>query len=144
MPASKAQRAFTAQRRAQCLALRLAGMPWDAIAERLEYASKAAACKDFERALAATRAQTAESASRHRDLELLRLERLNQAVWPNALRGDVKSVGTALDLHKARVRLLGLDAQQRTLDNAVDAWIAHLDGGDDLDPADQAALDAVA
>jgi len=144
MPASRAQRAFTAQRRARCLQMRLAGVGWDQIVDLLEYSNKGAACKDFTRAMDAARAAQQETAEELRALELLRYDRLTAAVWPSASKGEVKSVRAALDISRERVRLLGLDAAQRSLDNAVDAWIDHLAGaGEGLSDDDAAALAAV-
>jgi hypothetical protein len=143
MPASRAQRAQTAQRRARCLQMRLAGVAWDQIADLLGYASKGAACKDFDRAMKDALAEQRATAEQFRDLELMRYDRLTAAVWPAASKGEVKSVRAALDISRERVRLLGLDAAQRTVDNAVDAWIGHLAGGG-LDADDAAALAAVA
>lgn len=142
MPASRAQQADTADRRAKCLAMRLAGANWDHIATRLGYASKAAACKDFDRAMKATQAVTAETATRLREIERLRLDRLQSAFWTGAMAGDTKAGRLCLDIHQARVRLEGLDAAQRTIDNAVDAWLNAIGGPTDggLSAADAAAL----
>lgn len=143
MSASRAQRAVTAERRAKCLALVLAGATWDTIAERLDYRDKGAACKDFTRALQATQAEVSANAATLRQVELLRLDRLQAGFWPRALAGDHRAGKVVLDVHDRRVRLLGLDAAQRTLDNAVDAWLSHL-GGAGIDDADAEALAAVA
>lgn len=125
--------------------MRLAGASWDQITERLEYASKGAACKDFLRAMQANQASIAENATLLKQIELMRLDRLQAAFWGQAAKGDTKAGRMCLDIHKARVALTGIDAAQRSLDNAVDGWLAHLGGGDDsLDPDDAAALDAVA
>ncbi len=59
------------------------------------------------------------------------------------MRADHRAGRVVLDVHRERVRLLGLDAAQRTVDNAVDAWLDHLTRGDD-DDGDAAALAAVA
>lgn len=143
MPASDAQRLSTADRRAQCLALRLAGAKWDEIAERLQYSGKAAACKDFSRALEQARGTIALNVAEMTEVELLRLDRVQAGSWKRALNGDPKSADIVLKVHDRRVRLLDLTGAQKNQDNAVDAWISHLRNGT-LDPADQAALDAVA
>lgn len=145
MPASREQRAKTAERRTKCLAMRLAGASWDQIAKTLEYANKSAACKDFLRAMEATQAELAENATLLRQIELARLDRVQAAFWPAALRADHRAGRVVLDVHDRRVKLLGLDAAQRTVDNAVDAWIDALSSGSaGLDPGDAAALAAVA
>lgn len=143
MPASRTQRALTAERRRKNLAMRLGGAGWDRIAEELDYASKAAACKDFTRAMSAAQAATAESAVELRALEMLRLDRLQAAFWARALGGDHRAGKVVLDVHDRRVKLLDLTGQQRTLDNAVDAWLHTVAGdADDADlAADRAAAD---
>lgn len=143
MSASTAQQAATAERRTRNLSMRLGGASWDMIAAQLGYAGKAAACKDFQRALAATRASMEISAAELREVELLRLDRVQAGSWTSAMKGDHKAADTVLKCHDRRVKLLDMTGAQRAMDNAVDAWIEHLRDGD-LDEADQAALDAVA
>lgn len=143
MPASDAQRLKTADRRARNLEMRLAGARWDRIAEVLGYSNKAAACKDFGRALAATRADMKQSAAELREVQALRLERLNAAFWPKSMKGDHQAGKVCLDIHRELVKLFDLTGAQKTMDNAVDAWIEHLAGGG-LDEQDAAALAAVA
>jgi hypothetical protein len=145
MGASKAQRALTADRRKRALNMRTAGIPWARIAEELHYADAAAACRDVDRALTLSLGAVTESASNLRALELIRLDRLQAGLWPSAIAGDTKAAKAVLDVHRARVKLLGLDAAQRTLDNAVDAWINGVVGdGDAADLAAAAAANAAA
>lgn len=142
MPASDAQRLKTAHRRSQNLQLKLAGLGWDEIAERLGYSGKAAACKDFARALEQTRSTIALNAEELREIEMLRLDRVRAGSWKRALSGDPKSADIVLKVHDRVVKLHDLTGAQRVVGNAVDAWIDSLRGGT-LDPEDQAALDAV-
>lgn len=146
MPPSRNQRASTADRRRRCLNLRIAGATWDTITRELKYSSKGAACKDFTRAMEAARNEARETATELRELELMRLDRVQAGFWAGAVAGDHRAGKVVLDVHDRRVRLLGLDAAQRTMDNAVDAWINHLDGGGDtgLSAEDAAALADVA
>lgn len=125
--------------------MRLAGATWDQITTALKYSSRAAACKDFLRAMEANQAATAENATLLRQIELARLDRLQAAFWPGAMRGEHRCGRLVIDVHRERVKLLGLDAAQRTVDNAVDAWIDHLSApAAGLDPDDAAHLAAVA
>lgn len=145
MSASRKQRAATAERRAKCLEMRLGGARWDEIAERLHYAGKAAAYKDFERAMEAAREAQAETATMLKNVELARLDRIQRAFWMRAMSGDHRAGKVVLDVHDRRVRLLDMTGAQRAMDNAVDAWVEHLTGGAaGLDPGDAAALHAVA
>lgn len=129
MPASRAQQAFTAERRRQAVALRLAGMPYDAIAEKLKYADRAAAHKDITRALE----QSAKELHRNLDVlrqeELERLNRLQAGLWAAAVAGDTKAAQAVLGIIDRRCKLLGLDAPIRhevfTLD-LIEAEIRRL------------------
>ena len=60
----------------------------------------------MERALNRTLQQPAQAL---RDLETERLDRLQLALWPKAMRGDVAAVKAILRLMERRARLLGLD-----------------------------------
>jgi Rad3-related DNA helicase len=113
MPASKAQQATTAKRRAQAIALRLAGMDFDTIAERLGYANRGAASKDVWRAVEAHRLEEAQAVANLREVEGQRLDRLQAAVWAKALKGDVKAIETVLKVITQRAKLFGLDAPVR-------------------------------
>lgn len=130
MPASKAQRAATAKRRAQAVAMRMAGLDYQTIADRLEYKTRQAAAKDVERALAANLAEVTRTAEEFREVERMRLERLQAAAWQAAVGGDLKAIETCLRIIDRRCKLLGLDAPQRhevlTLD-ALDAEIQRLE-----------------
>jgi hypothetical protein len=129
MPASRAQRAKTAQRRTEAIKLRLAGVDFDTIATRLGYASRGAACTDINRALEQAVAEQTASADVLRHEELQRLDRLQAGLWTAAAGGDTKAVDSVLRIIDRRCKLLGLDAPQRheviTMD-AVEAEIKRL------------------
>lgn len=104
------------ERDLQVLELRRSGMAFDAIATALGFANKGSACKAYHRAL--ERAQipndlgdqfsdlTAHEAKRQ--LELDRLDRLQQGLWAKAARGDLGAVDRVLDISKQRARLESL------------------------------------
>lgn len=129
MAASKAQRAATAERRSKAVAMRLAGIDYDTIAQRLGYSDRGAAHKDISRALEQNVAELSRNADVLRQEELQRLDRLQAGVWAAAAAGDTKAVDTALKIIDRRCKLLGLDAPQRvevvTLD-MVDTEIRRL------------------
>lgn len=108
MPASKAQRAATADRRAKATALRIAGMDWQSIADQLGYSSRGAACTDVSRALEANLAELRDKAEEMRSIESMRLDRLQASLWPKAVKGDVKAIDAVLRIIDRRMRLLGL------------------------------------
>lgn len=126
MPASKAQSAATAARRAQAIKLKLAGVDYETIAEKLGYASRGAACTDIDRALQANRAEENAVKEVLREVEALRLDRLQAAVWNDALKGDPRAIDAALKISAQRCRLLGLDAPTRTRIEIVDEDVARL------------------
>lgn len=129
MPASKAKRAEVAQRRAKAVAMRIAGMDYETIAQRLGYYNRGAAYNDITAALEANVAEQNRNADVLRQEELQRLDRLQAGVWAAAAAGDTRAVDTALKIIDRRCKLLGLDAPVRhevvTLD-AVDAEIKRL------------------
>jgi len=113
MPTPKAKRAQVADRRQKAITLRLAGMDWQSIADRLGYADRGAACKDVARALETNLAEQSQAADTLREVESLRLDRLQAAAWPSAVKGDLKAIETVLKVIDRRVKLQGLDMPLR-------------------------------
>ncbi|MFJ3699505.1 hypothetical protein ACIPW9_36175 [Streptomyces sp. NPDC090052] len=103
-----------AKRRADAIRLRLAGMDFDTIADRLGYASRGAASKDVCRAFDAFRAEEESAVETWRELEGQRLDRLQAAAWTSAVKGDLKAIETVLKVIAQRSKLLGLDMPLRT------------------------------
>lgn len=110
MSASDAQSAATAERRKKAIALRIAGVDWQGIADQLGYASRGAACTDVTRALKKNRVEEAEQVEQLRYVESQRLDRLQAVVWGKSVKGDLRAVETALRIIDRRVKLYGLDA----------------------------------
>lgn len=113
MPASKAQRAQTADRRAKAVALKIAGLGWQAIADQLDYSDRGAACKDVTRALEASLAEESEQVALLRHVTVQRYDRLQAAWWPKALQGDVKAAEIILKILAGRAKVEGTDAPIR-------------------------------
>lgn len=133
MPASRAQRAATAERRAKAVAMRLAGLDFQTIADRLGYSDRAAAHKDITRAMEANVQEMHRNADVLRQEELDRLNRLQAGLWPAAAAGDPKAVQAVLGIIDRRCKLLGLDAPIRhevvtldAIDNAIQQLTAEL------------------
>jgi hypothetical protein len=128
--ASKAQRAATAKRRADAIKLRMAGLDYETIAERLGYSSRQAAQKDMQRALTAYVQEASTAVEELRHVELMRIDRLQAAAWPAAMKGELLAIETCRRLIVERRKLLGLDRPPRieviTLD-AVDEEIRRLE-----------------
>ena len=91
-------------RDAQALTLALAGVDWYTIADKLKYADAADACVG---AMAVAEEQyDGPPVDPQRMLEVLRLNRLQSAVWKDAMAGDLKAVATALSIGDRRTRHL--------------------------------------
>lgn len=109
MSASQSRAVIAAERRARALQLRKEGANFDQIAEELGM-SRSAAHKTVQRAIAelATLAET--EVAELRALESARLDELHQAVWPQAVAGDLPALDRVIRIMERRARLLGLDA----------------------------------
>lgn len=121
-----AKRAQVAQRRAQAIALRVAGMDWQAIADRLGYSSRGAACQDVGRAMEKHRAEEAAQVEMLRHIVGQRLDRLQAAYWPSALKGDTKAADIVLKVLAQRAKHEGTDAPQRMEVLTIDAIDANI------------------
>lgn len=96
-----------ADRALQALTLKLAGVDWATIAERFEYPDVPTAIDD---ALdAAEKQYDGLSIDPLRLLEVLRLDRLQAAVWKDAMNGDLAAVNMALNIGDRRSRALRLN-----------------------------------
>jgi hypothetical protein len=104
------------------LELRRAGLTWQRIAEEVGYADHTGAYAAYKRALKRTQQQPADEL---RFAELDRIDRLQLALWPKAMKGDNASVNTIVRLMERRARLLGLDTPIK-----VQNEVMVLDGGD--------------
>ncbi len=56
---------------------------------------------------------TAEDATKVRDLEIQRLDKLLNAVWAKAEKGDPTAVKRVLEIQERRAKLLGLDSANK-------------------------------
>jgi DNA-binding CsgD family transcriptional regulator len=93
-------------RRAEALTLRMAGLSDEQIAERMNM-TESGARQLIERTL--TRAVN-QSVAQDRQLENLRLDRAQAAIWPDVLKGDLKAINTYLKISSERSKLNGLYA----------------------------------
>ena len=108
----------------QALKLRAAGYTYQQIAEKLGYSSKSGAHSAVMRQLQQIPAENLEQV---RSLELDRLDSLQQGLWPEAFRGNTKSVEAFLKVMAHRARILGLDANDAKRADAVAEYGATLE-----------------
>jgi hypothetical protein len=105
---SSRNRCLHASRAAQALDLRLRGMNYVQIGEAMGV-TRQRAYQLVTQELDRLNKLRAETAAELRRLELERYDRLLEAVWPRAMKGDSRAVGRALHISSRRCRLLGLD-----------------------------------
>jgi hypothetical protein len=116
------------------LELRRAGFTWQRIAEQTGYADHTGAYAAYKRAIRRTQQQPADEL---REQEIDRIDRLQLAIWEDAMGGDTKAVLTIVRLMEMRAKLLGLDMPIK-IEQEITTWT----GGDSIDRAvrDLAAL----
>lgn len=116
------------------LELRRVGLTWTRIAEEVGYADHTGAYAAYKRAIKRTMQQPADEL---RAQELDRVDRLQVAVWPAAMKGDTRAILTIVRLMERRAKLTGLDMPIK-IEQDVTTWT----GGDLIDRAvrDLAAL----
>jgi hypothetical protein len=109
------------------LELRRVGLTWSRIAEEVGYADHTGAYAAYKRAIKRTMQQPADEL---RDQEVDRLDRLQVAVWPSAMKGDTRAILTIIRLMERRAKLLGLDKPIK-IEQEITTW----DGNDTIDRA---------
>lgn len=109
MTASQGNQDRVRERRKQATALRLAGVSWQQIADQLGYADRQSACTDVRRARERSQAELDISLTELRDQELDRLDRMQVALWPQAMAGDQRAAETVLKIMRRRAAYLQLD-----------------------------------
>lgn len=114
MPASKAQRAAAAEKRKKAVALALAGMDWQSIADQTGYASPGAACTAVNEALKINLREQNELVEELRAVEIARYNRLQAAFWPKAIgEKDPKAAEVVLKCIAGRNKLTGTEVPIR-------------------------------
>jgi hypothetical protein len=97
----------------QAVQLRVLGFTHEAIAKELGYSTPSASYKAVMRELNATAQDQSEENETLRTLELKRLDQWLQSITPQAVRGDLTAVNTAVRISESRRNLLGLDAPKQ-------------------------------
>ena len=105
------------ERRKKALTLRLGGATYAEIGDALGV-SNWTAWQDIHKSLADIPKAEADQL---REEEVARLDRMQRAVWGDALKGDLKAMQMVVKIIDRRAKLLGLDApQQVELSGEVD------------------------
>lgn len=96
-----------AEKRRQAMQLRTAGATYEEIARTLGYSSRSAAYHAVQKAL---KDMLQEPADDLRKVEAERLDKLQRALWKQAMDGNQGAVDRVLRIMERRAKLLGLDA----------------------------------
>jgi hypothetical protein len=92
-------------KRARAVELVAQGLSYDQVARTVGYSHRGSAHKAVFTAL---QEREVEAVDQLRAVELARLDRLQAALWQDAMAGDVKAVSAVLRIIDLRLRLLGL------------------------------------
>lgn len=103
-----------AQRAKTALQLRLAGHTYADIAQHCGYSHKGAAHHAIMREMQRALREPAEEALQ---LEVMRLDRLLVAWWPDALKKDPVALSAVMKISERRGRLTGMDVAPRVIPN---------------------------
>ncbi len=107
-------RRVTAQkRREEAVELRMAGLTYKQIGARLGIC-ESAAYKTIMTAMKESLDKTEQSTKELRALELLRLDRVQVAIWSRCLNGDLKALDRLDKIMNRRASLLGLNSPTKT------------------------------
>lgn len=87
-------------------ALRTQGFTYDQIAKEVGFSGPSGAWKAYQRS---RQSMIYESAEETRLLELMRLDSIQFAIWPQADKGHIPSITCLLRIMERRAKLLGLD-----------------------------------
>lgn len=109
MGRSQRNKQVQSQRRTEALTLRLAGLTYAQIGERLDI-TEASARDLIQRSLAGAEMRAVTAL---RDMENARLDRLQVAVWSKAIQGDIQAVDAVLRISQQRAKLNGLYAPNK-------------------------------
>jgi hypothetical protein len=107
------------------LDLRRAGFTFMRIAEEVGYRQASGAQRAYKRIMDRDKPQAPEE---HRWQELDRLDRMQVALWPRAMKGDDKAINTIIRLMERRASLIGIDAPTK-----IQAEVVNYDGNRDID-----------
>lgn len=112
------RRLTQAERRKKMVEMRIAGASWRKISDTLRYGGHANAIDDWNRMLAES-GPSEESKEQARQLALMRLDRLLEAVWQKGVGGSLPHWDRAQKNVERSIVLWGLDAPKTTSNTDV-------------------------
>lgn len=120
---TSSRRIAATERQADALKLRIQGVDFRTIADKLGYRGPSGAYGAVDAALKKT---LSEPAAELRQLELLRLDMLLMAVWPQAVTGQMGAVDRVLRIMQRRAALLGLDEPSKFTIDDIQGIASHV------------------
>lgn len=102
-------KALAAWRRARAVELAIDGRTYQQIADELGYANRGTVYRIVARALADREAEAVDTL---RDLEVARLNALQNGLWDRAMAGDIAAGSSILKIIQVRCAVLGLLGRQ--------------------------------
>jgi hypothetical protein len=106
-----AKRAFAAQRRAQAIEYKLAGMSYPQIADKLNYSGPAHAARDICDAFEQAVIDRDHNVDVMIEEQIQILDRMRRSAWPAAVKGDTRSIDIVLKCVDRAVKLLRLSPE---------------------------------
>ena len=103
-------RVLASARKTRAVDLKLQGLTYQQVADHLGYANKGTVYRIIRDAQAD---QLSEVVAEQRQLELDRLDAVQEALWPQAMEGNVEAAEAVRRLVETRCRLLGLVGRRR-------------------------------
>jgi len=100
----KATIAAARDKERRAVALHMAGMKFDDIAEQVGYTNRGTA---YETVMRAIRRETTQNVEEVRAAEIARLDELMLTLWPKARRGELQAIDRVLKLMERRAKYLG-------------------------------------
>ena len=110
------------QKQARALEMRIAGLPWAAIATELGYADHSGAFRAVEALL---KRQESEKAEEYRKIEDERLDLAIRKLYPGVRAGDPKAINMWLKAHDRRVKLHGLAMPDKVVLQQFNVGVTH-------------------
>jgi hypothetical protein len=122
------------ERDRQALEMRMTGMTFQAIGDALGF-SQQAAQKAVTRSLEITKGDIAEKSAELRAIEVERLEKVTEVLWPMVLEGDLRAIDRFLRTRESFRRLTGIDLEKAPDTSGVGAtYVVHAGGDINLVP----------
>src|SRR5699024_556363 len=103
---SRRTKEYHSQRRVEAMTLRLAGLTYQQIAERMDLSESGA----YDLVKRSFRYVETDTVDEMRQLENDRLDRAQAAIWPKVLKGEESAISTFLSISGQRARINGLNS----------------------------------